>query len=257
MNKIEEQRKSFEDRSNDYYTKRQSENHLVLKDLIWNYFFHDKEYLNKNGMAVLEPMCGYGEGKKILERHLLCDFSYRGFDYSESLVKIAKEKNPELDIFVQDVTKYQEENRYDLIIIIGSLHHVPDFVQLVVDKMYAALKPGGYFINFEPTQNNWFFRKVRQAIYRKNKTFDAQTERAFDLKEINRVYTNAGFQIIDQIYQGLSSFVLYYNPNAFPKLNVGNPKTVRRFFNIDKHFFKNWVGRRFSFSTTTLMRKPN
>ena len=64
MNKIEEQRKSFEDRSNDYYTKRQSENHLVLKDLIWNYFFHDKEYLNKNGMAVLEPMCGYGEGKK-------------------------------------------------------------------------------------------------------------------------------------------------------------------------------------------------
>jgi SAM-dependent methyltransferase len=256
MNKVEEQRNSFEQRSEEYYEKRQTGNHLVLKDLIWDYFFREKSFLAKENMFVLEPMCGYGEGCQIIRKHLTSNIQYSGFDYSESLVRIAKQKDPNLNIWVQDVTKYEEKSKYDLIIIIGSLHHVPDFVQDVVNRIFAALKPGGYFVNFEPTQNNWLFKKVRQTIYKKNKTFDPNTERGFDLKEINSIYQNAGFKIIDQAYMGLASFVLYYNPNAFPKLNIGNPRSVKRLFNMDKHFFRNFFGKKLSFSTTSLLQKP-
>lgn len=255
MDKIKAQRESFENRAEDYYVKRTNKNCVYLKNLMWEDFFENKDYLNKKNMLILEPMCGYGDGKKILEENLKFDFTYRAFDYSEILVNKAKKDDPNLDIWVMDVTKFCEVNKYDIIIIIGSLHHVPDYCQDVVNNIYSALKPGGYFINCEPTSNNFLFKKIGELIYKRNKNFDEDTEVRFDLKQLNNYYLNAGFKIEDQMYQGLSSYILFYNPNAFSFLNKGNEKVVYFFYSIDKFFFRNIIGKLLSFSTTTLLAK--
>ncbi|MEW6696500.1 MAG: class I SAM-dependent methyltransferase [Bacillota bacterium] len=255
MGKVEQQGEHFESISDKYYQSRQAENHLLLKKLIWADFFKDKEYLKKENMAVLEPMCGYAEGKKILESHLDIKFDYFGFDYSENLINQVKKQDSMINVVKMDVTKFKPEKQYDLIILIGGLHHVPAYTNQVIDNISKALKDGGFFINFEPSQNNFLLKKIRDRIYEKNSLFDNDTEKAFDLDDLNRLYTSNKLKIVDQFYPGLLSYVLYYNPDAFPALNIGNKNCVKIAFNLDKLFIRNIVGKKLSFATLTLLQK--
>ena len=254
-NQAEKQKNHFKNISDDYYSSRQHNNHLLLKELMWAYFFADKEYLAKQNMRVLEPMCGYGEGKRILEKCLNIMIQYEGIDYSEDMVNIAKAINPKININVTNVMRFHTSQQYDLIILLGGLHHIHDYAEKVVRKFYTFLRPGGYFINFEPTYNNCLYKVIRKNIYRSNSIFDEQTEDAFALTKINRIYLSSGFKIIDQIFPGLISYVFYYNPDAFPCLNIGKEWLVRLLFNIDKIIFKSRIGRKFSFATLTLLQK--
>jgi SAM-dependent methyltransferase len=255
MSKIEQQKKHFESISNRYYNARRSSNHLLLKKILWNYFFKDKEFLRKENLKVLEPMCGYGEGKKIIESNISREINYEGFDYSEILVKKIKEIEPDLNIYVMDVTKFKPKGKYDIVILIGGLHHVPDYAEDVIKKVYECLEDDGYFINYEPTQDNSIMRTVRNIIYRRNNLFDDQTERAFELRDLNQLFSRSGFHISDQIHPGLLSYILYYNPDAFPYLNIGGNSMVRLTFALDKLFFRNYIGRKLSFTTLTVLQK--
>lgn len=255
MDKIEQQKNHFENISEKYYKSRQTRNHLLLKDLMWNYFFKNKDYLKNDGLHVLEPMCGYGEGKDILEKNLKIKIVYSGFDYSSNLIKKIKEFDPTTDVIEMDITKFIPSKKYDLVIIIGGLHHVPFHLDMVLDKLYESLNKNGYFIYLEPTHNNILFKKIRERIYKKNEFFDNDTERAFELVKINQAFLDHNFKVIDQIYPGLLSYILYYNPDAFPILNKGSGKLVKAFFNFDKLFFRNFIGRKLSFATLTLLQK--
>ena len=200
-------------------------------------------------------MCGYGEGKDILEKHLGIKILYSGFDYSKNLVEKVKKLDPEADVVEMDITKFVPSKEYDLIIIIGGLHHVPYHVDDVIGNLRKSLTENGYLIYFEPTHNNFLFRKIRERIYKKNSFFDNDTERAFELKKINQVFLGHNFKIIDQIYPGLFSYILYYNPDAFPFLNRGGEWLVKTIFGFDKLFFRNFIGRKLSFATITLLQK--
>lgn len=255
MDKIKQQKEHFESISETYYKSRQLKSHLLLKDLMWNYFLKDKDFLKKKNLRVLEPMCGYSEGRDILEKHLKVKIIYSGFDYSSVLVAKVKKLHPEADVVEMDITKYTSSKKYDLIIIIGGLHHVPYHVDTVLDRLHDALDTDGYFIYFEPTHNNILFQKIRERIYKKNDFFDNDTERAFELKKINSLFDEHNFQVIDQIYPGLLSYILFYNPDAFSSLKIRKLWIVKALFNFDKLFFRNFIGKKLSFATMALYRK--
>lgn len=255
MDTVEKQREHFESISIKYYQSRQEKNHLLLKDLMWAFFFKDKQYLKKNALSVLEPMCGYAQGKELLGKYLQSDFEYEGFDYSSTLVDIVRQRDPAINIYSGDVTNFRPSRTFDLIILLGGLHHVYAHAESVVGNLGQALNDGGYFINLEPTHNNIVFLKIRERIYRKNSLFDADTERAFELDELNSVFRAKGFSLVDQIYPGLLSYVLYYNPDAFPKLNFGGVKMVKALFRLDSIFFRSYIGKKLSFATLSLWRK--
>lgn len=257
MNKIEQQREHFERISQEYFNARKSPTHLLIKQLIWNYFFSQAKLKNKK-YNVLEPMCGYAEGKTILELFGKLDIQYTGFDYSQTLIDLIKKEQPDLNISWQDATAIKEEDykeEFDLIILIGGLHHVYEKTGVVLKKLSRMLKKNGQLINFEPTHNFFLFKMAREKIYLKNELFDQETEQAYDLNELNSLYTNNGFQIEEQIYPGLLAYILYYNPDAFPWLNYGGKIAVKATFLMDKLFFKNFIGRKFSFATMTLLKK--
>lgn len=257
MSSVEQQRAHFESISDTYFSARQHPNHLQYKKLIWELFFRRNNELLRDGQNVIEPMCGYAEGKAILEEHCRRRFEYTGFDFSKSLVNRAKKNFPSANIFVEDVTKFEGKEEYDLLILIGGLHHVYAHVSSVMKRLVSAIKPGGYMINLEPTQNNFLYRWARQRIYRKNDLFDEETEQAFDLPELNRLFLDAGLTIQDQIYPGLVAYIMYYNPDAFPALNIGSEKTVRMFFALEKHFYGSWAAGKMSFATLSLLRKDS
>lgn len=255
MSSVDRQRKHFESISETYFDARQNPNHLLYKQLIWDHFFKRNSYVLQDGAKVIEPMCGYSEGKAILEAHCGNDFEYTGFDFSRPLVERAREKFPGAKIYVQDVTKFEGQEQFDLMILIGGLHHVYAHVSLVLKRLSGALKPGGYLINLEPTQNNPVYRWVRQRIYKKNDLFDDETEQAFDWHELDALYRDAGLVLRDQMYPGLLAYIMYYNPDAFPALNLGSARAVRFLFGLEKAFYRSWLARKMSFATLSLLQK--
>lgn len=255
MDIIEQQKEHFESISKRYFNARQNKNHLFLKKLMWNFFLHDKEMLKIKNIKVLEPMCGYAESKFILEEHLNIVIDYEGFDYSKYLVDIVNLKSKELNVYHQDILNFKTDKKYDLVIIIGGLHHVPFHVDLVTKNINSVLTDNGYFINLEPTQNNFIQRAIRNRIYKSNNLFDEKTEKAFDLVPYNELMKCAGFKIIDQLHVGLISHILYYNPDAFPYLSIGGKFMVKLFFKLDSFFFRNYIGKKFSFATLSLFQK--
>jgi len=250
---VEQQREHFNDISEKYFQARRHPNHLLLKELIWKQFLKRNSSIATKVQRVLEPMCGMAEGYEILKRHLLSDFYYYGFDYSENMVEIARNLKPELNIEWNDVTNYQAVNDlFDLIILIGGLHHVYSRTEDVLNKLGKSLRPGGYFLSFEPTHNNWLARRVRQRVYNSNDLFDADTEQGFEHRDLDRYFKSAGYEKVDEVYPGLLAYVLYYNPDAFPFLNIGGKFLVKSLFAVDRLFWDNWIGRKLSFATLSL-----
>jgi SAM-dependent methyltransferase len=255
MENSERQRRHYEGVAEKYYKCRQSNNHLVFKDLLWHSFFQNKDFLKESVSKVLEPMCGYAEGKEIIEKYVNANIEYEGFDCSDKCLDIAKRIDPDIKVYNMDAAKFKTNGKFDLIILIGGLHHISDLAKDFVNTLYGALNKGGYFINFEPTHNNGLYKSIRKFVYKKNPMFDCQSESGFALSCLDSIYSSCRFKIIDQIYPGLVSYILYFNPEAFGFLNIGNGNTVKRLFHIEKSFFRSPLGRKLSFATLTLLQK--
>ena len=253
---LEQQREHFNSIAEQYYRARTNKNHLLLKDLIWRTFLERNSGLGDHVHSVLEPMCGMAEGYEILKSNFNFDFDYKGFDYSENMVEIARRSKPDLMIDWGDVTAFLPSDKpVDLIILIGGLHHVYSRCAEVLSNLSKAVRPGGYFISFEPTHNNFLNRTIRENIYKTNNLFDDDTEQGFEYKDLAINFEMAGFERIDEVYPGLLSYVFYYNPDAFPILNIGGANLVRILFRLDRMFWANWIGRKMSFATLTLWRR--
>ena len=255
MDKIEKQRRHYDNIAEKYYAYKQSNSHIVFKDLLWNYFFQDKYFLKENALSVLEPMCGYADGNNILRKHLNANIKYEGFDCSDTCLDIAKRINPSINVYKMDAAQFKTNKKYDLVILIGGLHHIPEFAKDFVNTIYNILNDQGCFINFEPTHNNSIYKGIRKQIYKHNSMFDSETEQGFALPYLNDMYLSCGFKIIDQIFPGLLSYVLYFSPEAFYFLNIGTQKSIKLLFSIEKMFFRSFLGRKFSFATLTLLQK--
>lgn len=253
---VARQQAHFDKVAADYVKGREERNHIVVKELIWREGLKDIAFGLPPRFKALEPMCGVCEGRDLLRLGLAGDFDYSGFDYSGEIVAAAKARGQGVDVWQADATTVDlPQASYDVAVILGGLHHVPHAADAVMKKVAGALKPGGYFINFEPTDGNPLFRLARRIIYRRNRIFDAETERAFSLDELKGMMEGAGLERVRLIHAGLAAYTLYYNPYAFPLLNVGSEKTVRAIFALDRLFMRNPVGAFFSFATFSVWRK--
>ena len=256
MDKIARQATHFNRVAESYRTSREHINHRTIKDLMWREFLADKDILRRSPYTVLEPMCGFADGFQILSTYLGPDFTYRGFDYSRAIVDLLQESRPQLAVSHQDVTQFEADAEYDIVILLGGLHHVPDHAANVVARLSRALKPGGHFINLEATEGNPVFGWIRRLIYRRIPLFDSETERAFTTREYRNLFESAGLRHVDSVYPGLLAYVLYYNPGAFPWLNVGGQGLVRALWSLERPFRRNAIGRTLSFATLSLWQRP-
>jgi SAM-dependent methyltransferase len=256
VSKIERQRTHFNSIAERYNAGRQEANHRRVKSLIWRAAGRYLAPLAGRRIKMLEAMCGYAEGIEIARHELGLDCDYHGFDYSDVIVADLSRRLPQGRVWQADATTYRPEpDSYDLVLLIGGLHHVPDNAAAVVRNLAAGLKPGGMFVNFEPTSGNPLFQAIREWIYRRNEIFDEATERAFAVDELKGFFAAAGLEEVKTFFPGLIAYTLYYNPYAFPLLNIGSRKTVDFFFALDRLAMNSWIGRVLSFATVTIWRK--
>lgn len=117
----------------------------------WN-FNNLKKFLSGQRIErCLDLACGTGRlSNKLLE---LSQEVY-GVDISAEVLKIAKQKYPQLKLNESEVTNLPyQDNYFDLVIINGSLHHF-FAVEETLKEARRVLKPGGAFVLLgEPNKN--------------------------------------------------------------------------------------------------------
>jgi len=212
------QKNHFDSIANEYYQYRNQESHIKFKHLIWKDFFKkNRIFLNQlpKSINVLEPMCGFHEGYKILTENLSNINNYLGFDYSSKVVKIARKEYPDLKIEEADICKFKTNKRFNFGILIGGLHHVSNNLDLAIENICQYYENNAYLINLEPTHEFNLIKLIRNYIYKKNSFFDEKTESGIELKKLNDLFNRNGFKLLKNHRIGYIGYILFYNPDAF------------------------------------------
>lgn len=126
----------------------------VYNQFGWNYFQRLLEsqlltWLKEHQVTVrksLDLACGTGVLCEILAG---AGIEASGMDFSEGMIKIAKERNPKLQYEVADMITYRPETQFDLVTCTGdALNHIMDLDDLdrIFANVYTYLTDGGYFI---------------------------------------------------------------------------------------------------------------
>ncbi|HEV8601031.1 MAG TPA: class I SAM-dependent methyltransferase [Patescibacteria group bacterium] len=98
-------------------------------------------YLSK-GDKILDVGCGGGLKSKYLGK---LGFKVVGIDFSEEMIKIAKEHYPEGEFYVKDIKKPIDLGSFDAIFAQAVLLHIPkNEVIKVLENLMNILKPAGY-----------------------------------------------------------------------------------------------------------------
>lgn len=126
----------------------------IYNEFGWNYFpraFGEQllEWMCQNQVEVkssLDLACGTGILCEVLQAH---GIQASGMDFSQGMIDIARESNPEISYEVADMIQYRPEKSFDLVTCTGdALNHIIDLkdVERIFQNVYGYLNPGGYFI---------------------------------------------------------------------------------------------------------------
>lgn len=126
----------------------------VYNEFGWNYVpeaFSEQllTWLSRNNIEVktcMDLACGTGVLCEILKEK---GIEPAGMDFSEGMIAIAKQRNPEIPYEVADMITFLPEKKFDLVTCTGdALNHIMDRsdVKRIFENVYSYLQEGGYFI---------------------------------------------------------------------------------------------------------------
>ena len=203
----------------------------VYNEFGWNYFpeaFGEQLllWLEQNQVKVkssLDLACGTG---------VLCEILYAkgidasGMDFSEGMIEIAKSRNSKISYEVADMITYRPEKKFDLVTCTGdAINHIMELsdVAKIFQNVYDYLAEEGYFIfdilsekevpmaepidldfseevkaQFMVTTDQDGYINLKTTVYESDgQQFEENIrETVHDEKEICKLLTNVGFQLI-------------------------------------------------------------
>lgn len=153
-------------------------------------------------MDLLEVGCGAGYSSQYLKGKYR---TYTGIDYSENLVELARRmhRSEEITFVASDLLAFESPQRFDAVLLIGVLHHVPD-IEAALRKCRSLLKSGGYIVANEPQPNNKLVHHARRIRARIDASYSADQE---ELRPsfLRALLTQVGFIDVTCKPQGLFS----------------------------------------------------
>jgi SAM-dependent methyltransferase len=109
---------------------------LIIKMLSLDYLFVKKiirrEIPDVEKICVLDFGCGTG-----VLTDMFIKSSYLGFDLDRDAVFFAKENHPGFKFMVGDATTFKIDKKFDLVLVVGVLHHLDD---LQVNRALKGIK---------------------------------------------------------------------------------------------------------------------
>lgn len=126
----------------------------VYNEFGWNYypevFFEDLiQWMRQNSIEVRTAMdlaCGTGVLCELLKKE---GIHASGMDLSEGMIRIARERDPEISYEVADMTSFRPQKHYDLVTCTGdAINHIGDLsdVEKIFQNVSAYTAPGGHFV---------------------------------------------------------------------------------------------------------------
>ncbi|MDO4617863.1 MAG: class I SAM-dependent methyltransferase [Lachnospiraceae bacterium] len=229
----------------------------VYNEFGWNYFpeaFGEQLmiYLKQHAVTVrnsLDLACGPGVLCELLKRHGIAS---AGMDFSEGMIAIARERDPEIPYEVADMITYRPEQSFDLVTCTGdAMNHITDLkdVDRIFQNVYGYLNPEGLFVfdilddnevalgdpidlvwdesvtaQFMITQNSNGIITLQVTVFEEGiEVFREKiTEIVHDRFAICELLRNNGFRILrcdrklleDQASEGMKWFVIAQKPGS-------------------------------------------
>ncbi|MCK4539877.1 glycosyltransferase [Candidatus Parcubacteria bacterium] len=166
---------------------------LFIRSRYFKYYIRKIIIKNINVVNILDAGCGRALYSRLLAE-MFPQAKVTGYDIKKSQ-DWEKNKRNNLFLIEKDITKLDENNIYDLIISIDVLEHIPKN-KIVMEKIYKALKVGGFFYCTIPND------KAKKRLF-PNKYFiqfdkwDAieHIGEQYDLYQLKELMQTIGFKI--------------------------------------------------------------
>jgi SAM-dependent methyltransferase len=208
------QKNHYETIHNDYLKHYYDATSMKYRDkFIYKYLFKN---LNLNNKSVADLACGSGFNSLYLRKYFP-DAQLTGFDISknacEDYKKLLNRPAYEVDLTKKNSIGPKYSEQFDVVMIIGGLHHcVIDLDQTLVN-IHQILKPGGMFLMFEPNKN-YFLESARKMWYKHDRYFEEDSEEALDHNHM--LQKNAHLYDCNMVnHLGGPAYFLIYNSMLF------------------------------------------
>lgn len=130
------------------------------------------------GARVLDAMCASGETTRFL---LAQEAAVDGLDISGNAIERYRRRWPSCRGYAASMLNTElPDASYDVVTIVGGLHHLHPRVARGMDEVHRLLKPGGYFCFLEPHRGSWA-DVFRRMWYRRDAMFE-ENEAAVDIE---------------------------------------------------------------------------
>lgn len=162
------------------------------------------EELVADGDAILEIGCASGYYYEVLEYLLNRRLGYAGVDYSEPLIRMAKDYYPKADFYVADGAHLPFASRsFPIVISSGVLLHVPNYHEHILETTRVADK----FIVAHRTP----ICRIAETSYQKKFAYGVETvELVFNERELLAIFEAHGFALVQTMeYSSNQSYDRY------------------------------------------------
>ncbi|MFH0814697.1 MAG: class I SAM-dependent methyltransferase [Candidatus Falkowbacteria bacterium] len=134
------------------------------RNFLWEDLQLFKDYIKDNA-KMLDLGCGNGRLIQLLEGK---NIDYRGIDYNEDFIRIAKAKYPQYKFEVGDVQNLaMPMETFDIVTLIAVLNHLPgdELKKRILANVVSYLKPNGYLLMTNWDLWNWSGKKSVRAFW--------------------------------------------------------------------------------------------
>jgi SAM-dependent methyltransferase len=146
------------------------------------------ESLVMPGTRVLEVGCGLGDLIADLRGSEVC-----GIDFSAEIIRLAKQRHPQLDLRVADVERDPlPEGPFDVVVLSDVLGHLDD-VQQAMERIRAVLAPGGRIV---VTYYNFVWEPILRLAERIGRKTPYPLQNWLSMEDITNLLGLAGFEVI-------------------------------------------------------------
>lgn len=151
---------------------------------------------------ILEVGCGAGYSARYLDGMYE---EYVGIDYSAELIEVAKLQNhgEGRSFFVSNAKTFASDEPFDMIFMIGVLHHIDDPVQALRNLM-SQVRPGGWVVANEPQSSNPLIRAARRLRKNVDENYSDEQEQ-YSPDELRSIMVSSGLNDVRLVPQGLLS----------------------------------------------------
>ncbi len=190
------------------YDKIEAKDKKLFDDIAENYIKKDLKFysrlmrklrlkrslrnIKKPINRLLEIGCGAGFSAEYLKNDYI---EFIGVDYSEKLIQYANKFNKydKTKFIAKNIKDFQTEQKFDVIFMIGVLHHIPD-PEKVLNDLKTMLKPNGMIIANEPQRGNPIITLMRKIRKKVDDDYSSD-QRELSQKELIDLFNKCGYEV--------------------------------------------------------------